>query len=56
MHVQGQAPWRETLYCLGPHSLLRPLSYRTQDALPRDGAAHSWLGPLMPVNNKENAT
>jgi hypothetical protein len=37
----------DAVYWIASHGLLRLLSYRTQDHLPRGGTTHSGLGPPL---------
>ena len=50
-----QRPWKGAAYWLALHGLLSLLSYRTQDHQPRDGTAHSELGPPLSITNERNA-
>jgi hypothetical protein len=47
-----QTPWKDAAYSLVPCSLPSLLSCRTQDHQPRDGTAHSGLGPPPSITKK----
>lgn len=51
-----QRPRKDATYWLPSHGLITGLSCTAQAHLPRDGNAHSGLGPPMSVNNQATAS
>ena len=50
--TRGQRPWKSVAYWLVPYGLLRLLSYRTQEHLPRGGPTSNGMDPPTTITKK----